>query len=128
MVSPQTHHANSHSHRHNYSNCQIFNCSIEKNQQNSLLPTYDTITHKALFKLNYILSNYSSALKSQQPPIFNLPRVSTTNLLLQLQWFLHQLHNILIISPLQYKNIANIFEPPNPKLLKKTLFSLITEI
>ena len=70
LVSPQTHHANCHFHRHNYSNRQRFNCSIKTNQQNLLLSPYDTITRKALFQLDSIFSNASSALKPQQPPTF----------------------------------------------------------
>ena len=43
----------------------------------SLLPPSYTITRKALFQLNYIFSNASYAIKTQQPPTFKLPRFFT---------------------------------------------------
>ena len=45
--------------------------------KNHLLPPSDTITHKELFQLYYILSNTSPAKKPQEPPTFKLPVVFT---------------------------------------------------
>ena len=52
--------------------------ALTKINKNLLLPPYETITHKAPFQLNYILSNASSALKPQPlTPNFKLTRVFT---------------------------------------------------
>ena len=53
--------------------------ALKQTNKNTLLPLSDTITHKAPFKLDSIFYNASSALKSQQSPIFKFPRVSTPN-------------------------------------------------
>ena len=76
LVYTQTHHANCHCHKHNYSNRQIFNCSIEKNQQKSSTATIWYHRMQIIFQLDYIISNASSEIKSQRPPIFKLPSVS----------------------------------------------------
>ena len=51
--------------------------ALKKINKNPILPPSDTITRKAFFQLDSVFSNVSSALKSKQPPIFEIPRVST---------------------------------------------------
>ena len=105
--------------QHNYSNRQIFNCNIEKPQKSSPLPPSDTITRKALFQLNSIFSNTSSAIKSQQSPILKLPGVSTPKTVTAPPRVPQSTTQYFTISSLQHKSIADIFEPSNPKLLQK---------
>ena len=51
--------------------------ALRQINKNPLLPTSDTITHKALFQLDSIFYNAYYILKPQQPPTFKLPRVFT---------------------------------------------------
>ena len=51
--------------------------SLKQTNKHPLFSTSDTITLKSLFQLDSIFSNASYALKSQQSPIFKIPRVST---------------------------------------------------
>ena len=48
--------------------------ALKQINKNPLQPPSDTITYKALFQPNSILSYASSALKSQQYTIFKIPR------------------------------------------------------
>ena len=61
--------------------------ALRQINKNPLLPPYDTITCNALFQIDYIFSNASSALKPQQLPTFlNFQGCSLQNQLLHLQW------------------------------------------
>ena len=51
--------------------------ALRQINKNPPLPQSDTITCRAIFHLDYIFFNTSSALKPQQSPTFKLPRVST---------------------------------------------------
>ena len=93
--------------------------ALKQINKNPILPPYDTITRKALFQLDSILSNASYALKLQQSPFLNFQGFPLQNPLLHLQGCLHLLHKISTIYLLQHKNIAEIFSLPNPKLLQK---------
>ena len=93
--------------------------ALRQINQNPLLPPYYTITCKELFQLNSIFSNASSTIKSQQPPTFKLPMVFTPKPIAAPPRVSPSTTQDFIIYPLQHKNIADIFEPPNPKLLQK---------
>ena len=88
-------------------------------KENPLLQPYYTITRKARFQLNSIFSNASSTLKPQQPPTFKLPRVFTPKPIAAPLMLSPSTTQDFTISPLQHKNIADVFKPPNPKLLQK---------
>ena len=51
--------------------------ALRKINKNPILPPSYTITRKALFQLDSILSNASSAIKPQKNPTFKLPRMFT---------------------------------------------------
>ena len=51
--------------------------ALKQTNKNTLLPPSDTITQKALFQIDSIFFNVSSALISQQSPIFKFPMLST---------------------------------------------------
>ena len=58
-------------------NAKYLTAELKQTNKNPLLPPSDTITRIIIFQINFIFSNYSSALKSQKYPIFKLPRVPT---------------------------------------------------
>ena len=49
--------------------------ALRKPNKNPLLPPYNTITRRSLFRIDYIFSKTSYALKPQKHPTFRLPRV-----------------------------------------------------
>ena len=51
--------------------------ALKQTNKNPLLPPYYTITRKLIFQLDYVLSNASYLLQSQQSPIFKPPMLPT---------------------------------------------------
>ena len=78
--------------------------ALKLTNKNPLLPPSDTITRKALFQLDSVAYDSSSTIKSQKPPTFKLPRVSTPK-------------NVALpsrVSPSTTQHFHNIF-PTTPK-------------
>ena len=98
---------------------QYSTSALKQTSKNPLIPPSDTITRKSLFQIDYIFSNASSALKSQQSPVFKLPRVSTPKLFLHSQGCIHLLYNIFTIYPLQHKNNCRDIQAEYPQILQK---------
>ena len=119
LVSPKTCHDNCHCHRHNYMNCQIFNYSIERNQQKSYIATIWYHQTQSTFSNQFHLLQCLFFTKYTTNPILKLPRASTPETFAvppRVSPYTTQgFHNIFPTT----KNIAEIFEPSNQKLLQK---------